>query len=126
MKTLLVELYKNCLSEVFNPEFFTEEDIDPDPYLTEAIQRDVHNADEAPGQWSQGLALVEIYCESGIPNASDYFDPAWYGHSGKVSYNAEKWNRVDDRVNEELQHRGFDMRVYHEPVNNAVVCIYPI
>ena len=112
----IAKLYREGLIQVFgDPE-------DPDEYLVKALNRDVHRASEAPGQWSPH-SILEIYCEGGIPNATDIFDPSWYGFSGKASYNADKWAKVDQYVNQTLALEGYAYRVYHEPYNNAVVNI---
>ena len=60
---------------------------DDEPFFQKAVETDVHLGCEAPGGWSP-TSILEIYCENGIPNATDIFDPSWYGGPGKVSYNS--------------------------------------
>ena len=72
--------------------------------------------------WSPD-SVLEIYCEGGIPNATDIFDPSWHGFPGKAVYNADKWAEVDDIVNLMLSISHPGTKVYHEPYNNAVVNI---
>lgn len=96
-----------------------------DEYLVKALAKDVHKSSEAPGQWSPG-SILEIYCEGGIPNATDIneFPPMpEFGYKGGCSYNADKWAKVDQYVNQTLAIQGYRERVYHEPYNNAVVNI---
>ena len=68
----VANLYREGLTHVFggDPE-------NPDEYLVKALKKDVHRASEAPGQWSPH-SLLEIYCESGIPNATDINDFSRY------------------------------------------------
>jgi hypothetical protein len=107
--------YRDGLLQAFgNPE-------DPDEYLVNALKKDVHRASEAPGQWSPG-SILEIYCEGGIPNATDINEFVWKGKH-HCSYNSEKWCKVDQYVNQSLALEGYAQRVYHEPYNNAVVNI---
>jgi len=74
--------------------------------------------------------VLEIYCESGIPNASDIHDFSWeakefgFDPADAVSYNTDKWCKVDDYVNLALKALGFHERVHHEPFNGAVVGVY--
>ena len=99
---------------------------DPDGYdkqLLKSVKTDIHLGDKAPGQWSPG-SVLEIYCENGIPNATDMFDPAWHGFSGEISYNSERWCTVDGIVNLMLEAMGEEARVRHEPYNSAVVNVY--
>ena len=80
------KLYREAIFEIFGcgdaPDM-AEYDQD----LKEALNRDVHYGNEAPGQWSPHSTL-EIYCENGIPNATDVFDPSWHGFPGKPVYNS--------------------------------------
>lgn len=93
----------------------------PDEYLVKALKKDIHRASEAPGQWSPG-SVLEIYCEGGIPNATDINEFEWEGKY-HCSYNSEKWHKVDQYVNQTLALEGYAEQVYHEPYNNAVVNI---
>ncbi len=111
-------LYREAILQVFGSG-----DKPEDQYLLEAVKRDIHLSDQAPGQWSPG-SVLEIYCESGIPNATDYFDPSWHGFPGKVTYNSEKWETVDGVVNLMLSAMRVKERYHHEPYNPAVINIY--
>ena len=113
------KLYREAIINVFGCD-----DPELDAHLHAAIKKDVHYGAEAPGQWCGDEAALEIYCESGIPNASDYFDPSDYGFPGKVSYNSEKWNTVDGMVNLMLEAMGRIERYHHEPYNSAVVGVW--
>ena len=117
----VMKLYKEAIFKVFG--FEEVEDPEENEYLKSAISRDIHFGSEAPGQWSQN-SLLEIYCEGGIPNATDEFDPSWYGFPGKVSYNSDKWRLIDDYVNLYFKALGKKDRFYHEPFNSAVVNVY--
>jgi len=111
----VANLYRDGLTQVFgDPKC-------PDEYLVKALKRDVHRASEAPGQWSPE-SLLEIYCEGGIPNATDINEFTWEGKY-HCSYNSEKWCKVDQYVNQTLALEGYAHRVYHEPYNAAVVNI---
>ena len=90
-RATLKKLYREALVQVFG----TGDEIQ-DKYLLEAVNRDIHLADKAPGQWSPD-SVLEIYCEGGIPNATDIFDPAWHGFSGKAVYNADPNNNYDQK-----------------------------
>ena len=97
-------------------------DPEMDEYLVKALKRDVHRASEAPGQWSPESTL-EIYCEGGIPNATDINEFEWEGKY-HCSYNSDKWYKVDQYVNQTLALEGYSARVYYEPYNAAVVNIH--
>ena len=112
------KLYREAIVKVFGCD---DKELDED--LLKAVKRDIHLGKNAPGQWSPE-SVLEIYCEGGIPNATDYFDPSWHGFPGKVVYNSEKWIEVDDLVNLMLQVTHPGKRVHHEPYNNAVVNVY--
>ena len=116
-RATLKKLYREAIVQVFGTG-----DESQDKYLLEAVKRDIHLGDQAPGQWSPDSAL-EIYCEGGIPNATDIFDPSWHGFPGKAVYNADKWAEVDDIVNLMLAVSHPGTKVYHEPYKNAVVNI---
>jgi len=115
----IAKLYKEGLLQVFgDPEA-------PDEYLVKALKKDVHKGSEAPGQWSPH-SILEIYCEGGIPNATDIneFPPMpEFGFEGGSFYNADSWAKVDQYVNQTLALQGYAEQVYHEPYNNAVVNI---
>ena len=112
----IANAYRDGLMQVFGCG-----DNDIDEYLIKALKSDVHKADRAPGQWSPN-SILEIYCENGIPNATDINEFRWEG-KWHCSYNSEKWCKVDDYVNQTLALKGYRERVYHEPYNNAVVNI---
>ena len=112
------KLYREAIVKVFGCD---DKELDSD--LLKAVKRDIHLGKNAPGQWSP-QSVLEIYCEGGIPNATDIFDPSWHGFSGKVSYNADKWAEIDDIVNLMLAVSHPGVKVYHEPYNNAVVNVY--
>ena len=109
------KLYREAIVQVFG--------VDGDSHLLETVHKDIHYGDSAPGQWSPN-SVLEIYCENGIPNATDMFDPSWHGFDGAVQYNSEKWMTVDGVVNLMLEAMGRPDRYHHEPYNNAVVNIY--
>ena len=121
-KDTVRKLYRQAILEIFglgdDPDF-----ADDNLYLKEAVHRDVHYSSEAPGQWAPNSTL-EIYCENGIPNATDVFDPSWHGLPGNTIYNSEKWQLVDEWVNLYLQASGTQFRYHHEPHNGAVVNIW--
>ena len=97
----------------------------PDEYLVNALKKDVHKGSEAPGQWSPH-SILEIYCEGGIPNATDIneFPPMpEFGFKGGCFYNSDQWAKVDQYVNQTLALEGYAEQVYHEPYNSAVVNI---
>jgi len=86
------------------------------------IKDDIHIGNKAPGQWSDGRATLEIYCENGIPNATDMH----YSEFGTF-YHSESWCKIDDKANELLRKKfpGSHTRFHCEPYNNAIVCVYP-
>ena len=49
-------------------------DKDLDAPLSKAIRSEIHLAGRGPGEWVDQEEVLEIYCESGIPNASDIED----------------------------------------------------
>ena len=90
------------------------------------IRKDVHTGGNGPGNWAPE-SLLEIYCESGIMNASDIheFPPMpEFDYKGGCSYNSDMWASMDEYVNLMLQAQGCARKVYHEPINNAVVSVY--
>ena len=119
----IANLYRDGLCQVFGTD-----DPHGDEYLIKALKKDVHRASEAPGQWSPD-SILEIYCEGGIPNATDINDFSRYASemgcdpSELVCYNSDQWAKVDQYVNQTLALEGYGTTVYHEPYNNAVVNI---
>lgn len=119
----IANLYREGLTHVFggDPE-------NPDEYLVKALKRDIHRGADAPGQWSPH-SVLEIYCEGGIPNATDINDFSRYASemgcdpSELVCYNSDQWAKVDQYVNQTLAIQGHYHQVFHEPYNNAVVNI---
>jgi len=109
--------YRDGLQQVFGCG-----DAELDEYLVKALKKDVHRSSEAPGQWSPS-SVLEIYCEGGIPNATDINEFEWEGKY-HCSYNSDKWHKVDQYVNQTLALEGYAARVYYEPYNNAVVNIH--
>ena len=112
------KLYRDAIIQVFG---CNDKELDAD--LVTAVKKDVHYGSDAPGQWSPD-SILEIYCESGIPNASDIFDPADHGFPGKVSYNSDRWNIIDGVVNLMLEAMGHHTRYYHEPYSGAVIGVW--
>ena len=115
--------YRNAMLEVFgcgDKEF--------DAHLTRAVHEDVHYGDRAPGQWSPE-SILEIYCENGIPNATDINDftaeAAEFGldPADAISYNSDSWHKIDEIVNLLLEPL-YGVRVFHEPYNAAVINIH--
>ena len=90
--------------------------------LPEDFDKDIHVGGEAPGGWAPH-SLVEIYCEDGIPNASDIND--WSEFGGGVTYNSEEWFSIDKRVREILAEKGrADIRPYTESHSSAVLAVF--
>ena len=120
-KPTVRRLYKQALLAVFGTG-----DKDADKYLAAALKSDVHCAGSAPGGWCPD-SVLEIYCESGIPNATDIneFPPMpEFGYKGGCSYNSDRWAKVDALVNSGLNALGYSgVVVYHEPYNSAVVAV---
>ena len=117
---------RGTIRKLYREAIITEfgcDDKSLDAPLLEAVKRDIHLGNLAPGGWSPE-SVLEIYCERGIPNATDMFDPSWHGFSGKVSYNSDRWCTVDGIVNLMLKAMGSQKRVNHEPHNNAIVNVY--
>lgn len=93
--------------------------------IDRALKSDVHLGSKSPGEWTNGI--LEIYCENGIPNASDIHSwPAMpeFGMSAGSHDNSDDWYEVDEIVNAELAIRGYSERINHEPYNAAVVGVY--
>ena len=125
-KDTVRRLYREAILKYFGANL-TKDD---DKYLSAALKRDVHIAENAPGQWVGSHGVLEIYCEGGIPNATDIQDWRFleqeFGVKPKeaVTYNSDKWFKIDQWVNLGLESMGKSDRVYHEPYNNAVIGIH--
>ena len=118
------KMYRDAILQVWGCD-----DKKIDAGLIKAIKRDVHYGADAPGEWSPS-SVLEIYCEGGIPNASDIQDfSAEMREFGfgledlkdSVMYHSEKWDEIDGVVNLLLEALGYRERFYHEPYNNAVI-----
>jgi hypothetical protein len=60
-------------------------------------------------------------------NASDIheFPPMpEFDYKGGCSYNSDMWFNMDEYVNLMLEAQGCSRRVFHEPINGAVVSVY--
>ena len=123
-KDTIRKLYREGLLQVFG---CGDGELDFD--LVKSLKKDVHYGCDAPGQWSPH-SVLEIYCESGIPNASDIHDFSYEARefgldpSQAFRYNSDLWAKVDKFVNLGLQGLGFFDKVYHEPHNGAVVSVH--
>ena len=116
------KLYREAILQTFG---CGEKDLDKD--LSLSLKKDIHIAGKGPGQWVDEDGVLEIYCESGIPNASDIneFPPMpEFGYKGGCSYNSDSWAKIDKYVNLGLKSMGRYEKVYHEPFNGAVVGVY--
>jgi|6_EtaG_2_1085325.scaffolds.fasta_scaffold00644_21 hypothetical protein len=98
------------------------------------IKKDIHIAGKAPGQWVGEHGILEIYCESGIPNASDIQDFSYEARefgcdpAGALVYHSDQWFEIDKIANLILAQK-FDQpyrKFYHEPFNSAVVGVYEV
>jgi len=125
-KDKIRKLYRDAILQVWGCD-----DKKIDAKLIKAVKRDVHYGANAPGGWSPD-SVLEIYCENGIPNASDIQDFSAvmreFGCSledlkDSVMYHSEKWEEVDEIVNLYLKAIGSEHRFFHEPYNNAVITI---
>jgi len=118
------KLYREAILQVFGCD-----DTKLDADLVKALKKDIHYSEDAPGEWSPD-SVLEIYCESGIPNATDIHDFTAEARefgidpSNAVTYNSEKWCEIDDVVNLLLEATGKRERYHHEPQNSAVVSVY--
>jgi hypothetical protein len=85
------------------------------------IKGDIHLGNKAPGGWSESQAILEIYCEQDIPNATDVF----YTEFGTL-YHSEMWYKIDDKANEILSKKfpGCRRRFHFEPHNDVVICVW--
>ena len=91
------------------------------------VRKDVHTGGKTPGGWTCDYAVLEIYCENGIMNATDIheFPPMpEFDYPGGCSYNSDMWASMDEYVNLMLEAQGSYKRVYHEPINGAVVSVF--
>ena len=116
------KLYREAIRQAFGSG-----DSDLDKSLLSALKKDIHIAGQAPGEWVGQWGVLEIYCESGIPNASDVhsFPPMpEFGYKGGTVYNSETWCKIDKWVNLGLQALGKSDRVHHEPWNGAVIGVF--
>jgi len=97
------------------------------------IKKDIHLANKAPGQWCQG-AVLEIYCESGIPNASDIQDFSYEARefgmnpADAIVYHSDVWAKIDKMANELLAAKGAGtyQKYYTEPQNSAVLGVWEV
>ena len=118
------KLYREAILQVFGCD---DKELDAD--LVKALKKDIHYSDEAPGGWSPE-SVLEIYCEDGIPNATDIHDftaeAREFGFSTKnaVTYNSDRWDDIDGVVNLLLEATGKRERYHHEPCNGGVVNVY--
>jgi hypothetical protein len=129
MKTIrrdtIRKVYREGMLQIFG---CGDREIDKD--LIHSMKKDMHIAGQAPGSWVGDGAVLEIYCESGIPNATDINDFSCYAAetgcdpSELVSYNSDKWYQLDEYVNLYLKSVGRPERVHHEPYNAAVIGVY--
>ena len=117
-RSTIKKLYREAIINVFG---CGDKEIDAE--LIAAAKKSIHLGDQAPGGWSPD-SVLEIYCESGIPNATDYFNPSDFGFSGETTFNSEQWGVVDGMVNLMLEAMGRHERYHHEPYNAAVVNIW--
>ena len=119
-RATIKKAYRKAILQVFGCG-----DKELDGYLIKAVKSDIHLGDQAPGQWSPE-SILEIYCENGIPNATDINEiPPMpeFGYKGGCHYNADSWAKVDDIVNLLLE-PVYGVKVYHEPWNSAVINIH--
>ncbi len=65
----LRKIYRDAIMQVFGCG-----DKELDAPLTKAVKEDMYLGGKDPGEWSSDDALLTIYCENGIPNASDVID----------------------------------------------------
>ena len=121
------KMYQDAIFQVFGIDDDDAIFEESNARLRRAIKRDVHLAKKAPGQWCP-FSTLEIYCEGGIPNASDVHDfgaeMREFGIKGEsVAYNHDKWLQVDGLVNLLAEAYGWHERFSHEPYSDAVVTI---
>ena len=117
----LKKLYREAIINVFGCG-----DKELDKEILAAVKKDIHLGGKDPGGWGDH-AILSVYCENGIPNATDINDFAWMGFAeGGVTYNTDKWSKIDAIVNLYLEATNAGFGVFHEPVNGAVVNIYAV
>lgn len=123
------KLYQDAIFQVFgikskDPIFKSD-----NRRLKLAIKEGVHLVKDAPGDFGNSWDTLEIYCENGIPNATDIHDfsaeAAEFGLniSNAVQHNSDKWEQIDGIVNLYLEAIGTYRRYHHEPYNDAVIII---
>lgn len=124
-KDTIRKLYQDAILQVFGSG-----DKEMDRHLANALKKDIHIAGKAPGDWVGDHGILEIYCESGIPNATDIHDFSWEARefgidpADAISHNSEKWFKIDKYVNLGLKAMGKYDIVHHEPYNGGVVGVY--
>ena len=124
-KDTVRRLYREAILQVFG---CGEKEYDTD--IETAVKKDVHIAGQAPGDWVGDHGVLEIYCESGIPNATDINDFTAEARefgldpSKAICYNSDQWFKIDKYVNLGLKAMGKYDTVHHEPYNGAVVGVY--
>ena len=130
MKTVRRDTIRNLYRDAIREVFGSGNTSDDSDYLEVALKRDIHIAGHGPGQWVDDHGVLEIYCEGGIPNATDIQDWRWveaeFGVTPKepVTYNSDQWSKIDKYVNLGLKAQGRPERVFHEPHNAAVVAVH--
>ena len=113
-------LVRNIYVQAVRERWFS----DGEGMLRKDFDKDIHIGGEAPGNWSPN-SLVEIYCEDGIPNASDVHDFAEFG--GGFHHNIDDWLSIDERVNQLLNDAGrSDLHAYTEAHNSAVLSVHTV
>lgn len=123
------KLYQDAIFEVFGVKSKDQIFKSDNRRLKLAIKEGVHLIKDAPGGFGNSWDTLEIYCENGIPNASDIHDfraeALEFGAdpTNAVSYNSDKWDEIDGIVNLFLEAIGTFRRFHHEPYNNAVIII---
>jgi hypothetical protein len=122
-KDTIRKLYREAILQTFGCG-----DKKLDRSLISALNEDVHLAGKGPGQWVSKEGVLEIYCENGIPNATDIHEfppmPEFGIVRGSCTYNSELWCKIDKYVNLGLKAMGRYEKVYHEPFNGGVVGVY--
>jgi hypothetical protein len=75
------------------------------------VKEDIHIGKVAPGGWSGGQAILEIYCEGWIPSPEANF---------------ETWLQIDEVANNLIRAKypNTTRQFFHEPINGAVVCVW--
>ena len=126
-KDQIRKMYRDAIVQVWGCD---DRELDAD--LIKAVKSDVHYGADAPGGWSPS-SILEIYCENGIPNATDIQDfgaeMREFGLSmedlkDSVMYHSEKWYMIDEVVNLLATAMGSKQTFRHEPYNGAVINVY--